>query len=298
MNTQKGMGARTRATAEEALRVRLLAGMAITHQRLELAGVSTSLLEGGEGPCVLLLHEQGEFAERWMRVMPDLVKTHRVVAPDLPGHGSSRILNGGLSPQLVSSWLDALIDRTCASPPTIVGHMVGGAIATRFAIEHPEKVGGLVLVDSFGLARFRPSPRFVLALVRYLVRPSQRSHERMLDRCMADLDAVRAEMGADWDPMEAYLVDRILTPDVKSAVGAVMKSLGVPRIAREDLGSITVPTTLIWGEEDPVTRVKVARATAARFGWPLHVIEGAGDDPPVEQPEAFVEALRRSLESS
>lgn len=298
MNTPNGIVAQTGPTAEETLRAHLLAGMPVTHQRIEVGGVSTSLLEGGEGPCVILLHEQGEFAERWMRVMPELVKTHRVVAPDLPGHGTSRILDGGLSPELVSSWLAEVIDRTCASPPTIVGHMVGGSIAIRFAIEHPEKVDGLVLVDSFGLARFRPSPRFVLALVRYLVRPSQRSHERMLDRCMADLDAVRTDMGPDWDRMEAYVVDRIRVRSVKSAVGAVMKSIGVPRIPREDLASITVSTTMIWGRHDPVTRLRVAQDVSARLGWPLHVIDDAGDDPPVERPVAFLVALRRALEGS
>jgi len=297
MHTPQGTAAQT-GTAEEALRARVLAGMPVTHQRLELAGVSTSLLEGGEGPCVILLHEQGEFAERWMRVMPDLVRTHRVVAPDLPGHGSSRILDGDLTPELVSSWLEALIDRTCATPPTIVGHMVGGSIAARFAIEHPEKVGGLVLVDSFGLARFRPAPRFVLSLVRYLARPSQRSHERMLNVCMADLASVRRSWGSDWDPSETYLVETIRRQSVKSAVGAVMKTLGIRRIAPEDLASIAVPTTLIWGAKDPVTRVKVARAASERFGWPLHVVEDAGDDPPVEQPEAFLEALRGALEAS
>jgi pimeloyl-ACP methyl ester carboxylesterase len=297
MNEPQGMRMDA-PTAEDDLRARLLAGMAVTHQRMELGGVSTSLLEGGEGPCVVLLHEQGEFAERWMRVMPELVKTHRVVAPDLPGHGASRIVEGDLTPELVFTWLGETIDHTCVSPPTIVGHMVGGAIAARFATRYPEKVGGLVLVDSFGLARFRPSLTFVIALVRYLVRPSRRSHERMLDRCMADLDAVRRDMGPDWDLMEAYLVDRIRVPSVKSSVKAVMSSLGVPRIPREDLAGIAVPTTMIWGKLDPVTRLRNVEDVGASLGWPLHVIDDAGDDPPVERPAAFLEALLNALDGA
>jgi pimeloyl-ACP methyl ester carboxylesterase len=296
MNEPQRIADQIGSTAEETLRAHLLAGMPVTHQLVEVGGVSTSLLEGGEGPCVVLLHEQGEFAERWMRVMPELVRTHRVVAPDLPGHGASLIVAGDLTPDLVVSWLAALIDRTCISPPTIIGHMVGGSIAARFAIEHPGKLDGLVLVDSFGLARFRPSLRFVLALVRYLARPSQHSHERMLNRCMFDLDAVRTDMGSDWDLLEAYLVDRIRVPSVKSSVGAMMKSLGVRRISREDLLKIVVPTTLIWGRHDPVTRLRAAQDVSARFGWPLDVIDDAGDDPPVESPAAFVDALRRALE--
>ena len=54
-----------------------------------LAGVSTAVLEGGDGPPMLLLHGPGEFAAGWLPVFPDLVPTHRVIAPDLPGHGAS-----------------------------------------------------------------------------------------------------------------------------------------------------------------------------------------------------------------
>jgi hypothetical protein len=50
---------------------------------LQLAGVSTAVLEGGDGPPIVLL--QGEFAAVWMRVIPELVTTHRVIAPGLPG---------------------------------------------------------------------------------------------------------------------------------------------------------------------------------------------------------------------
>ena len=70
-------------------RERLLAGIPVTERRLTLAGISTAVLEGGDGPPIVLLHGPGEFAAKWMRVIPDLVKSHRVVAPDLPGHGAT-----------------------------------------------------------------------------------------------------------------------------------------------------------------------------------------------------------------
>jgi ubiquinone/menaquinone biosynthesis C-methylase UbiE len=56
-----------------------------------------------------------------------------------------------------------------------------------------------------------------------------------------------------------------------------------------------VPTTLIWGRHDRATPLAVAEAASARFGWPLHVIENANDDPPVEQPEALLRVLRAAL---
>ena len=80
---------------------------------MELAGISTAVLEGGTGAPVVLLHGPGEHAAKWVRVIPDLVTTHRVVAPDLPGHGTSEAPHGLSDADRVSAWLGELIDRTC-----------------------------------------------------------------------------------------------------------------------------------------------------------------------------------------
>jgi pimeloyl-ACP methyl ester carboxylesterase len=60
---------------------------------------------------------------------------------------------------------------------------------------------------------------------------------------------------------------------------------------------VTVPTTLIWGRDDVVTRVRVAENAGARYGWPLHVIDDCGADPHLEQPAAFTDALRSALDA-
>ena len=153
----------------------MLAWTGLTERVLPLAGVSTAVLEGGAGPPVILLHSSGEFAALWSRVIPDLVTTHRVVAPDLPGHGASMRVDGELDAGRVLGWLGELIDRTCASPPVLVGHGLGGAIAARFAADHGDRVDRLVLVDAFGLAGFEPAPSFGAALhSSWASRPSRR----------------------------------------------------------------------------------------------------------------------------
>jgi pimeloyl-ACP methyl ester carboxylesterase len=75
----------------------------------------------------------------------------------------------------------------------------------------------------------------------------------------------------------------------------MMRELAVPAIPSADLERIAVPTTLIWGRQDPVNRVRVAEQASERYRWPLHVIEDAGDDPPIEQPAAFLRALGAGL---
>ena len=56
---------------------------------LSPAGIATAVLEAGEGPPLLLLHGPGGYRASRLRVIPELAPAHRVIAPDLPGHGAS-----------------------------------------------------------------------------------------------------------------------------------------------------------------------------------------------------------------
>jgi pimeloyl-ACP methyl ester carboxylesterase len=275
-------------------RERLLAGIPVSERTLQLAGVSTAVLEGGAGPPIVLLHGPGEFAAKWLRVIPDLVTTHRVIAPDLPGHAGSSLVDGRLDADGVRAWLGGLIERTCPSPPALVGHVLGGAIAARFAIGQGHRLSRLVLVDSLGLAPFRPALKFALTMIGFLARPAERSYNRFMRQCSFDLDSLREQMGARWDPYVAYNLWLARAPSAKSA-GRLMRKLGLPRIPPEDLARIAVPTALIWGRHDRANRLRIAETASARYGWPLHVIENCADDPPIDQPEAFLEALRAAL---
>jgi pimeloyl-ACP methyl ester carboxylesterase len=279
-------------------RERLLAGLPVTDRRLQLAGVSTAVLEGGDGPPVVLLHGPAGYAAHWLRVIPGLVANHRVIAPDLPGHGASEVADGVLGTGRVLAWLGELIERTCLSPPALVGQLLGGAIAARFAIDRGERLSRLVLVDTFGLREFQPAPEFGRALSQFLAQPTVRAHRDLWRYCAFDLDGLRQRMGGRWEPFEAYNLERARTPSVQAALATLMERLGLPAIPPADLARIAVPTTLIWGRHDLATPLPVAEAASARYGWPLHVIENANDDPPVEQPEALLRALHAALGNS
>ncbi len=281
---------------EEARR-RLLAEMPVTERRLLLARISTAVLEGGDGPPVVLLHGPMANAAHWMRVIPVLTATHRVIAPDLPGHGNSEITGDGRSDAArAMEWLGELIEQRCKTPPVLVGQLLGGAIAARFACDQGHRLSQLTLVDTFGLRPFQPAPEFGLALSNFLAQPSERTHTDLWHHCAFNLDALRQRMGERWRPFEAYNLDRARTPSVQAAVAALMEQFGVPAISSGDLARIAIPTTLIWGRHDRATPLRVAEDASARFGWPLHVIENCNDDPPVEQPEALLHALRAALD--
>lgn len=275
-------------------RGRLLDGIPVGERRLELADVPTAILEGGEGPPVVLLHGPGESAVNWRWVIPGLVETHRVIAPDLPAHGASAAPGDGIDADRVLAWLGELVERACSSPPALVGHVLGGAIAARFAAARARQLSRLVLVDSLGLGRFRPSPKFALGMVGFLTRPTERSYLRFMRQCAFDLDGLRERMGDRWEPFASYNLELARGSNAKVA-GRLLRQLGVPRIPTHELARIDVPTTLIWGRHDRALRLGIAEAASARYGWPLHVIEESADDPPRDQPEAFLRALHVAL---
>ena len=283
------------ATDGNDARRRVLAGAPVTERRVELAGVSTALLESGEGPPVVLLHGQGGWSGMWLPFVGDLGTTHRVIAADLPGLGASEVPDGPPDAARVLAWLGELIQRTCQAPPALVGASLGASIAARFAIARPDRLSRLVLVAAGSLGRFRPAPAVLLALVRFIARPSERTQQAFLRQVVVDPATVRALMGERWEPSQAYGLERARTPSVRAANRRMLRELGTRTIPPEELARIAVPTSLIWGRQDRVMRLRIAEAASARYGWPLHVIEDAGHFA-IEQPEAFWAALRATLD--
>jgi pimeloyl-ACP methyl ester carboxylesterase len=276
-------------------RQRLLRDVPVVERQLDVAGIPTAVLEGGEGPPIVLLHGPGESAVNWRWTIPDLVTSHHVIAPDLPAHGSSASGDRPLDADRAVEWLDQLIDQTCAMPPAVVGHVLGGAIATRFATRHQSRLRHLVLVDSLGLARFRPRARFALAFARFMARPRERSYERFMRQCAYDVDDLRRDLGDDWPSFVAYNL-AMADSDSASAAGRLFRKAGLARIPDEELDQIDVPTTLIWGRDDRANRLGIAQRASDRHGWPLHVIDRAADDPARDRPTAFLDVLRRILD--
>lgn len=284
---------RESASGMSSPRERLVAATTATEHRTEFAGITTAVLEGGSGPPIVFL--QGEFGPVWVRVMPDLMATHRMIAPDLPGLGASELPSGRLDGDTLLRWLNELVERTCPQPPVLVGKGPGGALAARFAARRVDRLAGLVLVDSLGLGRFRPPPGMALTFLSVLLRPTEQRIDRSLrNYCFVDLDGVRADMGDTYQAVADYALECFRTPRVRKAMRSLSRAVGSP-ISPADLGRITTPTTLIWGRHDVGVPVAIAEAASNRYGWPLHVIEDARDDPALEQPAAFLEALRAAL---
>jgi pimeloyl-ACP methyl ester carboxylesterase len=273
-------------------RARVLDTLPVVERRLSLNGISTAVLEGGDGPPLVLLHGPSGYAAHWLEVIPDLVATNRVIAPDLPGHGASKACNDVPASDAILGWLDDLIECTCSKPPIVVGQTLGGAIAARFAAERSLRLRALVLVDTLGLSAFQPLPEFGAALHEFMAAPDERTHDQLWSQCAFNLPVLRDRLGSRWESLKAYNLDRARAPGNVAAVSSLMEEFGLSVIPATTLARIAVPTTLIWGEQDRATTVHVARNVSARYGWDLRVIADAADDPALEQPRAFVKELR------
>lgn len=278
-----------------ALSARLTNGLPLTERRLDIAGVSTVVLEGGSGPPVLILHGQGGFGAMVAPLGAQLVATHRVVIPDIPGLGRSEIRAGELSADLVVRWLDELIAKTCDQPPVLIGMSLGGSIAAAYAADHSDKIDRVVLVASGSLARFRPALAMLPALLRFMRNPTPKSQERFARFTFHDFDRVRAAMGDRFVALQAYQIERMKQPSVRGANRKLLRELGTRKLADDRLASIAVPVSLIWGKQDRVMKFRIAEDASRKFGWPLHPIDRAGHVVMVDHPQAFGEALRKTL---
>ena len=273
-----------------AVPARLLRELPVEGRWIDLNGTATFLLEGGRGPTTVLLHggipTGGVY---WGRMIRRLADTRHLVAPDVPGQGISDSL-ARLDEATFADWLAELVRVTCPEKPTLIAHSLVGGLAARFAAQHSDLVGRLVLTGAPALGRWRPPPAFVMAALLSSLRPSPRNTQRFARWAFHDLDRTR-ETDPEWfDAFFAYMRARGTDPHVKRATKQLVMR-GTIEISTDELRRIAVPTALVWGMHDRMAPLDIAEAASAHTGWPLHVIQDAGHVPFVEQPDAFMEAL-------
>ncbi len=276
---------------------RLIQGLSVAERRIDIAGVSTALLDGGEGPTTVLLHGLGGFKEEWARVIPHLVDRHRLVIPDLPGAGRSTLGAASIDASSIVEWLRLTIEHIGGEPPILVGHSLGGGVAARLAIEHPGHVSRVVLMDASSIGRpNRPSPPVLLAIVRFGARPTHANHERFLRRVLFDPGATAAKWGPDrWQAFEDYDTQLAKDKAVNAASGQLLRRVAGRRIPTDQLSRIRVPVALIWGTEDHLMRFAIAKRANERFGWRLLPIDRCGHGPHIELPTQMVGAFDHAV---
>jgi 2-hydroxymuconate-semialdehyde hydrolase len=274
-------------------REQMLAGVAVEQRMLDVDGISTSVLEAGDGDPLVLLHGGIECGGiMWSPVIDALSQHHRVIVPDAPGLGESPPMERLDAPSF-AKWLTRLLDvsgTTGTDAPTIVAHSLIGSLAARFAATHGERLGQLVVSAAPGVGPYRMPIGLRYAAVRFAIRPSPANAERFDRFALLDLDATKRRDPEWFAAFDRYTRSRASVRSVKRTMNQLISAQTKP-IPESDLARIRVPTTLLWGRHDRMVPLRIGEIASERYEWPLHVVDGAAHAPHVEQPERFVDTL-------
>src|SRR3954454_22189920 len=120
---------------------------------VEVLGRRVNVIDtgGGDQP-ILFIHGLGGLWQNWLLNIPALMRTHRVIAPDLPGFGRSEMPAGRISIQGFARVMDALCDVLGVEAPIVVGNSMGGFIGAELARPSPPRVRRLALIAAAGLS--------------------------------------------------------------------------------------------------------------------------------------------------
>ena len=110
-------------------------------------GLSLSCYMMGKGDPILLLHGLGASKITWLPLLEPLAERHRVVVPDLPGHGESDKPRHEYTPRFYARVLRHLMDGVGVDRAMVMGNSLGGRIALELALRSPGRVAALVLLD-------------------------------------------------------------------------------------------------------------------------------------------------------
>jgi pimeloyl-ACP methyl ester carboxylesterase len=261
-------------------------------------GVSTLYYEAGDGPVVLLLHGNATSARDWWRVMDELAKTHRVLAPALPGYGGTGPI-GDVRPRRLASFIDAFLTALEVDHAIVVGHSYGGLLAAEFALAYPDRVTRLVLADSAGLGR---AVNLVLILIALVPRPV---HELAIVVLLLPGGAVLRtfltglQLRQPWRvPPYVWLDQARLTRSqnfLRTSFQVLRTGIGPAgqrfRVTGR-LGEIQVPALVIWGLTDRLFPLRQALNAVRRLpAGRLAIIPGAGHVSHLDSHEEFIDAL-------
>lgn len=244
---------------------------------------------GYGGTPIVLLHGFGTSTFLWRDVAPGLaLARHSAFAIDLLGHGESdRPVEADLGIAAQSEYLDRALTALRVAQAVIVGVDIGGGVALRLATTRPERVRGLVLVNTVA---FDELPgRDVRTLQHNTARFAFRVARGMFAAAPLLTPILRGSV-ADPANMPDRLVGRYLAPFVgREGVGHLLdlaRSLRVEEMEELELGSIVAPTLVVWGEDDPwLDRNVPGRLVHAIPGVRLVRLPRVGRLVPEERPE-------------
>ncbi len=252
--------------------------------------IDVAWFEVGRGEPLVLIHGLADDHRAWHRTLPDLVLRHRVLMYDLRGHGETSLGRpDGTLTQLATD-LASLMKSIGVGNADVAGFSLGGTIAMRTAIDHPELVKRLVLVaTSSRVGR--------TAADWYRLRVEMVEHEDPELRATLDRDTADVYAQAHSELDAGLLIRRQSTADPRGYGNAcaAMAALNAAPLDPE-LARISAPTLIVASELDRHCPPKAAEIIAAGIkGSRVEVVAGAGHPIPVEKARELAASMNAFL---
>jgi pimeloyl-ACP methyl ester carboxylesterase len=266
---------------------------------IDLPGGDLQVRESGppEAPNIVLLHGFACSLGWWDNVTPALARDHHVIAFDLLGHGGSEKPRDGYAMEDQARRVSAALDKLGVRRAVVVGHSMGGAVATALTELRRQLVSSLVILDTGpdkGDGRLPLTARlgFVPVLGQAIRRVAPDSAVR---------NGLESAFAPGFDVPDAFVDDfRDMTyssyDGSHDAVDDYREQSGLAdRLADEQ---VPVPLLVIFGTEDDIADPESAQDYRKVPNARIELIEGAGHSPHVEKPAATARLIRSFIESS
>ena len=255
--------------------------------KLNLRDINMYYETSGEGDPVLFIHGLGSNSDDWSSQMALFAKTHRTITYDVRGHGRSDKPPAPYSVPLFAADAAALIKTLGIAPVNIVGHSMGGMIAFQLAIDEPELVSAMAIVNSGPELILRSWKERLIWLQRRLV-------VRLFGmRKMGEVLGQRLFPEQAQEEMRRQFIERWATNDKRAYYAAMQCLVGWSVV--ESLGNIQCPTLIISADQD-YTPVSLKQKYCQQMPHAaLRVIANSRHFTPIDQPAQFNQVLMEFL---
>lgn len=253
-----------------------------------LSGIATRCYvgENADKPAILLIHGYMESLETWDTLTPLLERDFCVLSLDLPGHGVSQTPEGDFSMSDFARTALALLDKCGVEKAVVVGHSMGGYVASAFASEHTDRCAGLVLLNSSPLG---DTPERAEARKRE-IKLIKEGKKELLAAMGPAKGFAPCNMKRMEEHIDALTEQAMITEDegLLTALNAMMTR----KDYAETLSKLPFPMMAVFGSDDSFiseeakTRIIDATPTMKHL-----TIEKTGHQTHIENPEAVAEAI-------